>query len=82
MKIELLSNLPPIGESVAKLASKGGQLIVDIMSVYGFFALCLAFVGFFLMVPVRIYEKYYYVVDDETIVELNQDKQNSTNPAA
>ncbi|MFD0674916.1 hypothetical protein [Cohnella sp. GCM10027633] len=65
MTMQFLSNLPQIGESIAKVASEGGQLIADFISLYGFFAFCLVFVGFCLVIPVRIYEKYYSVADDE-----------------
>ncbi len=84
MKIEFMSNLPPIGDSVAKMASEGGQLLADIISTYGFFAFCLAFVGFCLIVPVRMYEKYYHVADDEaeTNVELTLDTHEASNSAA
>lgn len=64
MNIQLLSNLPAIGESVAKVASEGGQLIADYISLYGFFAFCLLLVGSCLMIPVHIFEKYYAVPDD------------------
>ncbi|BBI31187.1 hypothetical protein [Cohnella abietis] len=63
-----LSNMRPIGESVAKVASAGGQLNADFMSVFAFFVVILIFVGVFLMVPVHMYEKYYKQVDDETTV--------------
>lgn len=55
--IAFLSNLPPTGESIAKVASKGGQLIADFISVYAFLVFCLLFVGCCLIVPVIIYEK-------------------------
>ncbi|QMV40048.1 hypothetical protein [Cohnella cholangitidis] len=82
MNMHFMSNLPPIGESVAKLASEGGQLISDMISVYGFFAFCLLLVGCCLMVPVHMYEKYYKVADDESPVELNHDHREATGPAA
>ena len=85
MKNEFLTNLPPIGESVAKMASDGGQLLADILSIYGFFAICLLFVGFALIVPVRIYEKYYHVADDVSTIGYNLDKneqQEANNQAA
>lgn len=82
MKMEFMSNLPPIGESVAKMASEGGQLIADLISVYGFFTFCIALVGFCLIVPVRIYEKYYNIKDDESTVEINLEKQEANDPAA
>ena len=59
MKIEIMSNLPPVGESAAKMASEGGLLLADLLGQYGFFACCIVFVGFCLLVPVRIYENYY-----------------------
>lgn len=69
MKSEFLSNLPPIGESAAKVASEGGQLTADIISIFGFFFVILIFVGAFLMVPVHMYEKYYKQADDETTLQ-------------
>jgi hypothetical protein len=85
MQIQFLSNLPPIGESIAKVASKGGQLIVDNISLYGFFAFCLLFVGCCLMIPTHMYEKYYKVQDDapaapETTVR--EEAKGAANPAA
>ena len=65
MNIQWLSNLPPIGDSVPKVAAQGGQLIADLIGSYGFLAFCLLLVGAGLMIPVRIYEKYYKAVDDE-----------------
>lgn len=59
-----LSNLPPVGGSVAKLASEGGQLFLDKFGVIAVFALCLLFVGFSLISPV-LFEKYIHVADDE-----------------
>ena len=82
MKFEFMSNLPPVGESVAKLASKGGQLIADLISAYGFFAFCLLFVGCCLIGPVHIYEKYYKIADDEAAVEPTFDKREVSDPAA
>lgn len=70
MNIHLLSNLPPIGESIPKTASHGGQLINDIVSVSGFFAFCLILVGLFLIVPNHLYEKYYKVADDAPDAEV------------
>ena len=64
MHTVLISNLLSAGGSVAKVASEGAQLILDKLSVYGFFAFCLLFVGFCLMAPVHIYEKYYKTGDD------------------
>lgn len=64
MNVHLLSNLPPLGESIAKTASKGGQLINDIVSVSAFFAFCLVLVGLCLIVPNHLYEKYFKVADD------------------
>jgi len=72
-----MSNLPPIGESVAKLASKGSQLMLDQISVFGFFAFCLLFVGFSLISPV-LFEKYFHVADDEpSEIDLEQQEANS-----
>lgn len=84
MNMMFLSNLPPVHGSVAKLASKGGQLIMDFISAYGFLAFCLIFVGACLIVPGLLYEKYYKVGDDETTVENNDElpHQPSTNHAA
>ncbi|QJD83287.1 hypothetical protein [Cohnella herbarum] len=82
MKIEMMSNLPPTGESVAKLASEGNQLIIDISSISGFFAFCLVFVGLCLIVPVIIYEKYYKIADDEPASEINQENREATDQAA
>ncbi|OXS59798.1 hypothetical protein B1A99_09660 [Cohnella sp. CIP 111063] len=87
MSIPFLSNLPPVGESVAKLAAEGGQLAADYISVYGFFAFCLVLVLFCLTVPAHMYEKHYKVGDDapvEPAVELNVNshQQKSTDPAA
>lgn len=87
MNIQWLSNLPPIGESIPKVAAKGGQLIADFISAYGFLAFCLLLVGVCLMVPVHIYEKYYKVADDETAPDApvaNADSVDRpfTNPAA
>ncbi|XID94892.1 hypothetical protein ACF3MZ_10410 [Paenibacillaceae bacterium WGS1546] len=76
MNIGLLTNKPPIGESVAKVASDGGQLVADIVSVGGFFAFCLVFVGFCLMAPPHIYEKYYKIEDEEPTPEVNLDQRN------
>lgn len=64
MTMQFLSNLPRIGESIAKVASEGGQLVADFISLYGFFAFCLILVGSCLIVPARMYEKYYAVPDD------------------
>jgi len=82
MKAEILSNLPPIGESLAKLASDGGQLFADKIGLFGFFAFCLLFVGACLVVPVLLYEKYYHVADDEPIVDTPIPNLNATDPAA
>jgi hypothetical protein len=82
MKMEFMSNLPPIGESVAKLASKGGQLIADMIGAYGFFAFCLVFVGLCLIAPVHIYEKYYKIADDESTVDINLDIREASDSAA
>ncbi|MFC4600770.1 hypothetical protein [Cohnella hongkongensis] len=82
MNVPLLSNLPPVGESVAKLASGGGQGIVDLISIYGFFIFCLAFVSFCLLVPFQIYEKRYKIEDDEPTVGLDLKASQSTDPAA
>ncbi|MBB6635045.1 hypothetical protein [Cohnella thailandensis] len=60
MKLELLS----IGQSAAKVAAEGGQLIVDKLSIYGFFAFCLIFVACSLIAPALIYEKYFKAGDD------------------
>jgi len=82
MKTEWMSNLLSIGESVGKTASVGGQLIADKISVYGFFVVCLLFVGCFLTVPALIYEKYYKVEDDDLSLKVDHDKQKTTGPAA
>ncbi|MFB9278428.1 hypothetical protein [Cohnella cellulosilytica] len=83
MSISFLSNLPPVGESVAKLASEGSQLVADFISMYGFFAFCLALVLTCLLVPPHIYEKYYKVADVDPIEELHVEQQRqSTDPAA
>jgi len=82
MQIPFMSNLPPVGESVAKLAAEGGQLVADFISMYGFFAFCLILVGTCLMVPVHLYEKYYKVADDEAVVEVDQAPRKATDPAA
>ncbi|THF80299.1 hypothetical protein [Cohnella fermenti] len=63
--MELMSNLLSIGQSAAKVAATGGQLIADKLSIFGFFAVCLVFVGGFLIVPNLVYEKYYKVEDDK-----------------
>ncbi|WP_239617814.1 hypothetical protein [Cohnella mopanensis] len=82
MNMEFMSNLPPVGESVPKLASEGGQLIADMIGSYGFFAFCLVSVGLCLIAPVHIYEKYYKIADDESIVDINLDKRKASEPAA
>lgn len=64
MRTELASNLLSVGNSVAKVAAEGGQLIADKLSVYGFFAFCLIFVGACLIAPAHLYEKYYKEHDD------------------
>lgn len=69
MNVSLLSNLPPLGESIAKTASKGGQLINDIVGVSAFFAFCLLLVGACLIVPNHLYEKYFKVADDRPDAE-------------
>lgn len=68
MMMEAAMNLLSVGHSVAKTAAEGGQLIADKISVYGFFAFCLVFVGFCLMVPAHLYEKYFKTSDDEEAV--------------
>ncbi|WP_372633681.1 hypothetical protein [Cohnella sp.] len=87
MSIQFLSNLPPVGESVAKLAAEGGQLVSDYISVYGFFAFCLALVLFCLIVPAHMYEKHYKIGDDAPVepaaeLNVNPHQQKSTDPAA
>ena len=87
MNVQWLSNLPPIGESIPKVAAKGGQLIADFISAYGFFAFCLVLVGVSLMVPVHMYEKYYKVADDEAapdapVVNADSVDRPITHPAA
>jgi len=82
MSIGFLTNLPPIGESVAKLASEGSQLTVDLISVSGFFAFCLLFVAGCLMLPPMIYEKYFKVEDDEPAEDLRLGQRETAGPAA
>lgn len=82
MNIQFLSNLPPVGESIPKVASEGGQLIADLIGSYGVFALCLLFVGAGLMIPVHIYEKYYKVVDDAPNAEAEVVKVQEGTPKA
>jgi len=82
MALQFLSNLPPVGESVAKLASEGGLLISDKFGVYGFFALCLVFVGACLLVPPMIHEKYYKTGDDELPVAIDANQPNTSDSAA
>lgn len=86
MAMELLSSLPLAVESIPKMTAEGGQLIADLISVYGFFAFCLVFVGFCLIAPALMYEKYYRVADDETTPETApepaQTASRVTDPAA
>jgi len=83
MSMQFLSNLPPVGESVAKMASEGGQLVADFMSTYGFFTFCIILVGFCLLVPVRVYEKYYHVADDEPVADdISNDEPKPSGSAA
>ncbi|GIO12345.1 hypothetical protein J19TS2_19000 [Cohnella xylanilytica] len=71
-----------ISESVAKTAAVGGQLFADKLSVFGFFAFCLLFVGFCLIAPAHLYEKYYKKVDDAPDATVNPDHPQRTDPAA
>ncbi len=82
MSIQFLTNLPPVGESVAKLSSEGGQLVADFVSMYGFFAFCLALVLCCLLLPPYVYEKYYKIADGDPVEETHVDQRKSTDPAA
>ncbi|CAM4052105.1 hypothetical protein COLU111180_20935 [Cohnella lubricantis] len=71
-------NLLAAGGSTAKVAAEGSQLILDKASIFGFLAFCVLFVGFCLLAPAHIYEKYYKTGDDaEPAPEIAADQRRA-----